>query len=481
MKKLLSIAALAALLAGAAAGPARAGELVVLGKQTLFRAHLLFRTPVVITPEGEIKTALSPVWNKRKQKGPSPLAQYQSPLPPADWKSAAFDDVIWPRRAAPVEVQPTSATGRSKAARHSATRSSVVCLRGRFHVADPGRVRDLKLSLEYVGGAAVYLNGKELKRGHLPAGKLAPETLAEKYPDDLYCLPGGDFLQREELTKRYGKFVKDEAELKKNQAHFARRYRRIKDLAIDAKLLRKGENVLAVQIHRSPVNVAACSANIRHVSGMYRVQGIWAYAGLRSLRLSAAPGSAVRPNNGRPGGVQVWNCLPFDTVSCTSWGDTGEALKPIHVPAVRNGVFSGRLVVSSGAPLRGLKVTVSDLAAKKGGGMISASAVRVRLADRPKAWAPATRYDGLVEKLPAEIPVVKTRLTRRGPVVTTGAVAPVWITVRVPKSAEPGTYRGTVTVQAGGLPATRVPLELVVYGWALPDPKDFRVHNLAVK
>jgi len=37
-----------------------------------------------------------------------------------------------------------------------------------------------------------------------------------------------------------------------------------------------------------------------------------------------------------------------------------------------------------------------------------------------------------------------------------------------------------VSVQAQGLPLTEVPVALVVHGWALPDPLDRRVHNLAV-
>ncbi len=480
----VSVLALAAATAeGPAAAPApTGGAVVILGGNTLFRRHLVFRTPVVANAEGKVSVALAPVWDKRKHKEPPPLAEYQSPLPPTDWRDATFDDVIWPREPAPVEVQPGSATGRKRNALHTATRSSMLCLRGKFHVGNPAGVKDLKLSLEYVGGAAVYLNGKEIKRGHLPEGDLKPEVLADKYPDDLYVLEGGKFIQRERLGKRFGKFVKDDAERTKNQANFDRRYRRMKDVAIDSKLLRKGENVLAIQIHRAAVNESATKAEIVPIGGMTRVQGIWSYAGLKSLRLTAAPGSPVTPNNGRPGGVQVWNCLPFDTVTSSSWGDVGGALKPIRVPAARNGVFSGRLVVSSGAPIRGLKVSVSDLKAEKGEGLISGSEVLVRCAaptESGKCWIPAGRYDALFEEIPAEIPVVKARVTHRGPLVDTGAVAPLWITVRVPKNAEPGIYRAAVAVSAQGLPETKVPMELVVHEWALPDPDDFRVHNLA--
>jgi Glycoside hydrolase 123, catalytic domain/Glycoside hydrolase 123 N-terminal domain len=462
-------------------------QVVVLGKKTQFRSHLVFRTPVVITAKGEVKTALNPRWDKRKQKGPRPYAQYQSPLPPEDWRKPSFDDVAWSRRRAPVEIPAPRTAPRVIFSMHSATSNSMICLRGKFFVQDPAMVRDLKLSLTYIGGVAIYVNGKEVKRGHLATGKLTPATLAEKYPDDLYCMPDGRFIQRERMNPRYAKgrykVLKNAAEAETNKANYGRRYRSMKDVAVDSKLLCKGENVLAIEIHRSAINEAATKAKITKVGGMGTRQGYWAYAGLKSLELTAGPGSALKPNTGRPQGVQVWNCLPFDTVTSSSWGDAGAALKPIRVPAARNGVFSGRLVLSSDQAIRGLKVTVSDLKAAKGGGMISTSEVLVRRAvpaESGKCWLPVGRYDGLSAEFPAEVPVVKARLKRRGPLVATGAAVPVWITVRVPKAAKPGIYRGTVSVQAQGLALTKIPLELAVYGWELPDLGYGRVHNLAV-
>jgi len=58
-------------------------------------------------------------------------------------------------------------------------------------------------------------------------------------------------------------------------------------------------------------------------------------------------------------------------------------------------------------------------------------------------------------------------------------VAPLWFTVRVPAGAGPGVYEGKVTIAAEGLAPTSVPLRVSVCDWVLPDPKDFRVHNLA--
>jgi hypothetical protein len=467
-------AAATAVLAADSAPVAPATTLDILGNDSYLRTYLVFKTPVVMTAGGKVEVALDP----NVPKDPKPIEDFQSPLPPADWFKPDFDDSLWIRDRAPVEMGPGGATGRSPAARHTATVNSMICLRAKFLVEDPAKVHDLQLSLEYVGGVAVYVNGQELTRGQMPAGAIAADTLADKYPDDLYCEPEGMFLQ----------------DIKKNAAGFERRYRRLAGVPIPGSLLRKGANVLAVEIHRAPVNAAAIDAKRVPVGGMYVVPGLWAYAGLRSLSLHAAPGSALTPNVARPRGIQVWNCLPFDTVQAFDYGDPAEPLRPVSVPAARNGVFSGRVVVSSDQPIKGLKASVGDLApaggsSRAGAGTIPAAAVRVRYAgpaEPGKSWAPPYRFDGLVDGMPADAAVAKAAapggdylgqpVSRKG--LIPGAVVPVWVTIRVPKDAEPGTYEGTLGLSADGLAATAVPLRVNVCDWTLRDPRDQRLHNL---
>ncbi|MFP4058485.1 MAG: glycoside hydrolase domain-containing protein [Candidatus Brocadiia bacterium] len=61
---------------------------------------------------------------------------------------------------------------------------------------------------------------------------------------------------------------------------------------------------------------------------------------------------------------------------------------------------------------------------------------------------------------------------------------PLWLTVRVPAHAEPGTYRSSVAVQPANAPAFRVPLTIEVWDFALPRTSglkvvyDFREHFL---
>ena len=446
-------------------GAALAGEgLAVLNNRSVLRTFSVFKTPVVVSADGKF---VPPVIPGRK---PTPIPAFQSALPDGAWRSAEFNDSAWSQARTPLEAYRGVATGRSMVALHTATKNSLICARAKFIVADPAGVKGMKLSLTYVGGVVVYINGKEIARAHLPApskvagpkGELKHDALAEKYPDDLYVDAGNKYQQN--ITE-------------KNRASFERRYRHLKDVSVPAAALRKGVNVLAVEVHRSPVNEAAAKSTRWAEGGMYRVPGLWAYTALRSVDLTAAPGSTVTPNVGRPDGVQVWNCDPFDTISVMSYGEPVASVAPVAISGLRNGVFSGRFVVSSPSAIDGLKATVSDLALPNGGAKLPKSAVQVRCGRRAvpdESWRSGVLFDGLDDAVPAQVTVYKGR----GASADAGAVAPVWITVRVPKDATPGTYAGTVTVQANGLKPTEVPVTLTVYGWALPDPIDFRVRHL---
>ncbi len=453
----------------AASGAEAGSGAEVLNNKGELRAFLVFKTPVVISREGKLRAALQPVWNKRKSKTPGPLPDFQSPLPPEKWKASDFDDSAWDRQLPPVEMACGSATGHSHAARHTATVNSMICLRAKFKVEDPARAGEIKLGLEYVGGVVVYLNGQEVARKHMPDGEVKPEALAEKYPDDLYVTAGNKFLQ----------------DVKKDPSGFARRYRKVEGLVLPAKLVKKGTNVLALELHRAPINEDAVKAERVAVGGMYRVPGIWAYVGLKSISLTCASADAVTSSATRPKGVRVWNVAPFETIDAYSYGDPSEPLKPVTVNAARNSVFSGRLAVSSDAAIKGLKVEVGDLKAAEGTDSLPASAVEVRYAEPAvpaRSWTPGYRFGGLLEKIPADVPVVKVGHVRRSTSPrkgrTPGAVASLWFRVRVPAKLPAGRYAGTITISATGLGATEVPLHVNVSAWTMPAPRDFRQHNM---
>ena len=366
--------------------------------------------------------------------------------PPSDWAGVTFDDSAWMLAYWPQPLTDPSLTGFVEG--HIPVKASspfdtvVVLARSRFEIKDPKRVKACRLSLDYWGGVAVYVNGKEAARGHLPGQE--PDILArlaEAYPTNaLPCSQQGD--------KRTGEGL----------------IRQLRDIEIPAALLRPGVNVLAVEAHPTAIPYS--------VWKRYDEFYTWPTIGVLKARLTVSPADAAITNGLRLRGLQVWNCTVNDTV--TAGNDLREVsapVRPVVIRAVRNSVFSGRLMVGSDQTITGLTVKVSDLAG--GGNKIAASAVRVRYAvpaTPDKSWAPQGRFDGLLDQIPAEIPACVAN-------TATHALAPLWFTVRVPGNVRAGLYEGRITIAAQGFQPQTVPLQVRVYDWTLPDPRDWRVQN----
>lgn len=447
--KMLLHGMLALILALSLASHSAAAEKIIDGK-TYLRAHMGWRTPVKIKADGSVV----PVQHKvgRDKYAPKPLV-FSSP-PPDNWPSAEFDDHFWARTRGAVGVTRYLRGGTDPA------QWNQICVRARFNVPDPASAKGLQATVRYIGGAVVYINGKELGRKNLPSGDLAPDALAEAYPKEVYVRPDGNELD-----------PKKDAEL------VAKRFRAI-ELEVPSSLLRKGVNTIAVNIRRAPIHEAYFSA--RKAKAGYRgYWGVWAHA--RMLGLSMSADSGVEPNIERPAGMQVWTPHPLDTVIVWHWDD------PLKKPAIRligarNGAFSGRIVISSTEKLAGLKVTVDDLHGD--GGTIPASSIMVRQAlpyHQLHSWVRDTRrFDILDPALPTELapkPVPKPRKKGTPPSTVPVGMLPVWVTVNVPTSAQAGEYRGNVTVSADGKTDVKVPLSVKVADWTIPDPKDWLSHN----
>jgi hypothetical protein len=320
-----------------------------------------------------------------------------------------------------------------------------LCLRGKFTVTDPGAVRGLRLSAAYRGGIIVYVNGVEVHRDHLADGA----ALADG--------PGGE-------------------------------ERALSDLPIPEGRLRPGLNVIGIEIARAPYPETGGEPG----EDVYDLNT----CEITRARLTADDPSGLVPNASRPAGRQVWNADTMATDLNLDFGDQAEPLRPVRIVGARNGLFSGKFVLGSTEPIRGLRVTPGDLEGP--GGRISASAVRVRYG---VAWGDEELYDGgrlrpyspyptwttqlsaLAERPLDEFPVlppVRTGEWVRHPAaepgqppVVPGAVVPVWLTVNVPRDAGAGTYAGTVAVEAQGEEPVRVEVEVRVADWALPDPDDY--------
>ena len=491
---------------------------VVLDNNSLWRHFVVLRCAFARGDDGKLApwdiAPLGRNGNWTLWVAPVPAATTApSPLPPADWAGPDMDDSAWPRVRLPQPTRTVSAGSYTRPQRREGGTAALL-LRGKFEVKDPAQVKSCSLSLDYWGGVVVYVNGKEAVRGHVTGNKPDSLALADDYPLEAFTTPQGKLLGLDDG---------------KNKERLALRDRNLREVSIPAALLRKGVNVLAIEVHASPTYFKGTQ---------WGEPDILPTIGLLNARLTVSPTGAIptlqesATNGARPRGIKVWNCAAYDTVTAFDYGDPFEPLRPIEIHAARNSVFSGRLMVGSDQPIKGLKATVSDLArlrksssssAKRssssnarvenedddedegGGGVkLPASAVRVRYAvpvtvgtpatnanaitcSQGKSYVAAQRFDGLLDAIPAEIPVIQApRLTEKffdqtvdRKSLVPGAVAPLWFTVRVPASAGPGEYEGKVTIAAEGLAPTSVPLRVSVCDWVTPDPKDFRVRNLA--
>jgi len=476
MSRALAVAAallmcMSALAAGALAGdapaakpagtPAAADETMVLDETTLWRHFRVAEASHIRRADGSLVRAQIN-WAHHVRYGDWNPAN-ASPLPPADWAGLTFDDGDWPRERLPQPSFPAvtvpNQSGNTGLLNFYDT--VVVLMRAKFVVKDLAQVKSCRLSLDYWGGVVVYVNGKEAACADVPGGRSnLVDAVARDYPEEAFLTPAGTPLMPDD---------------EKNRDRLALRERRLRDFEIPAALLRPGVNVVAFELHAAPIPIKALAARVFGAD--------WPPIGLLRARLTVSPDAAIGP---RPRGIHVWNCAAYDTVTAFDYGDSFQTLKPIAIQAARNSVFSGRLMVSSDQPIKGLKATVTDLAG--GGARIPASAVRIRYAAQAtegKSWVAPRRFDGLLDAIPAEIPVSMASLPganfyslRVEPrALAAGAVAPLWFTVRVPRDAEPGLYEGKVTVAAEGLPATTVPLRVNVCAWTMPDPKDFRIQN----
>ena len=429
---------------------AQSGGTIILDTTGSWRSFFSFSTTVV--QDGAKLTKVGPETN--------------SPLPPSDWTSVEFDDANWMRSSVPFAswshyIKSMQMQMGFSEAHGDSIAMSVICLRGKFN-GDPARAGKLNLSLVYRGGVVVYINGKEVARGNMPKEvKLESDTPAEVYPKEVYINDKGKILDKS-------------ASLETLQA----RLRTLENITIPREALRKGLNVLAIEVHRSPFpkEVYDKLKGVKTPEG--ELNSMFDGCGLVTARLT---GNGMTPNVARPSKTQIWNSQPLAADYDTDWGDPNEPLKPIDLVGAKNGFFSGKVVVGATSSIKKIKGVVTDLSGKTGG-KIPASAIQVRygvaeLAEGEEGFNPV-RIDSLEEIPPKEIPV---RVIKSNPYVRTipgspdqvfGAVCAVWVTVNVPADAKSDDYEGELNISVDG-GNFKVPLKLRVYNYKLPDPKDF--------
>jgi len=451
--------------AGDAPAAGETARTVVLDTMGFWRVHSTLKPPVIRQLGGDLKPVLlDQRW-----------LNWETPEPPPEWQAVRFDDAAWAR---------TTARGGSRSAYLAR-----LCLRGSFAVTDPGKVKGLRVSLAYYGGGIVYLNGKEIARRHVASRDGGTPQLADDYAEEVFVTAEGGYLAAANayLCGRPSGKPTEESERR-----MALRERRIENVALPARLLRKGRNVLAVEIVRAPYHEVF--DRIPKSKQAYPYEFTWNTCDLLWIQMAADGLAGLVSSAVRPDGLQVWNSDVMAGDFEADYGNPAEPLRPVSIAGARGGTFSGKVVVGSSKPIRHLRAAATRL--KGPGGTIPASAVRVRYAD---AWGSESLTDGTYHRQPYPYPAYRPATFRRllespageipvrtprhyggdksipkGPKPVFGAVVPVWLTVAVARDARAGEYTGRVMIAAEGLKPVAVPVRLAVADWTLPAPRDWR-------
>jgi len=431
--------------ASVAMASAEAKPSVIVDTRSVWRSYATLKAPVI-----EFDDGLKPVLTGRYWLD-EPTAE-----PPADWNTPGFDDTTWLRGS--VRMAPWTQY------------ASRICLRARFEVTDAAAVAEPSLHVDYHGGIIVYLNGTEIARRHLlPQGN---GGLAGSYPPEAFLGEDGKILPSSWVVERQP----ERLALRKRSA----------DITIPPDALRKGVNVLAIEVIRAPYHKVLDEKKGEGRSKRdLEAQGTpydlpWHTCEIVDVILTAADDTGVVPNAGRPAGLQVWNGDLLTSDYDTDVGDRCEPLRPVALVGPRNAAMSGKVIVGSRETLVDLKAVPGDLKAE-GGGTIPAASVVVRYGypwgsesssgDGSRGPSSYPRGAAMLDALLDEpLPEFSAHQKQTAP----GVVVPVWITVKIPKDAAAGTYRGRVTVSAQGQQAVSVPVTVKVLGWTMPDTQDFR-------
>ena len=96
------------------------------------------------------------------------------------WYGADFDDSTWKRGPGPLGYSRHGLGTIISFGEKKGRKAMRACFRHRFELTDTSQIRVLTLFLERDDGAMAYLNGKEVARSNMPAGRISADTPAEK-------------------------------------------------------------------------------------------------------------------------------------------------------------------------------------------------------------------------------------------------------------------------------------------------------------
>ncbi|MGQ9661712.1 MAG: glycoside hydrolase domain-containing protein [Kiritimatiellia bacterium] len=409
----------------------------LLDEKTAWRCHIVRGTELVRLENGDLVSLseLSPAaqvkiagrYEMALNRAPEPVCTAQ---PAAGWTDLKFDDNEWPRLSLPIiseGYQPWL----------------LICARARFCMEKADEARGAVLTISYQGGIVVFLNGVEIGRSHLPEGTLNPATPAEDYERNVFVRDDGVLVSERDL------------EAKGREREYS--------LTLPSKLLRLGENVLAVEVHRSPAPQIMFLGKPQ--PGHHANRFWWPRVALKKIIITAVGEETSKS----PLGDEALRIYSQDVLAGCSSVLAPEGYEPavrVSIIGTRNGVFSGQILLSGLKSFENVTVRVSDLNGPANA-VIPASAIRVRYAIPIARTTRGPKYFDGLEDEPAP---------GKGEEPAGARVQPVWFSVRTKSETVPGCYTGRVAIAYGGSIVTNLPLKVQVSAFVLPDPVDFTTH-----
>jgi hypothetical protein len=388
-----------------------------------------------------------------------------TPPPPGDWMKVDFDDGSWVRRRGPCQAAPPVRITFPGLGQYDGSvdlRLRAAFYRARFLAEDVPAAGALTLRVVYSGGTRVFVNGQEVARGHLTPGEVQPDAAAADYPARAY--------------DRTGSRLRD---------------RVLGPVRIPPQLLRKGPNVLAVEVRASHFHpIVLTHPRQPNWGGPVRP---FPHARLSRLTLTSSS-AAVRHAARRPPGLQVWVQDMHHRTESTEHLPPGEGTGTVRFVGAANGTYSAQLAVLADRPLADVAVRAAALKQADGSAALDPSAMLVKamIAYPADQWTLKRLGDerGLAATFPSAVQLAEyARMSNPRPAylfdrigqtprpvapVAAGKCFPLWLSIRVPAGAAPGKYLGSIAVSAGGAGGVSIPVELEIVNWRLPDPKDFQ-------
>jgi len=428
------------------------------------------------------------------------------------WRMPEFDDSTWLRERKPDGVGSPALYTCGTTERNGWLRC--VFLRFRFEIPDAASAGVMTFGADYIGGIRAFVNGKEFVRGHLPDGDLNADTMAQDYPLEAYVAMYPD-LPDKEKAKFNGKeppptqIIRSADELTAVGSRLYKlRNRTISTMVIPHELLRKGTNILAIELRAAPLHPYV----LKEWFGYRGDDRQWEHARLSRMELRSTS-KEVPSCVGRPRGVQIWTEDMTRRLFSAEYLERGAVSGVIRLVGARNGTYAAQVVVGADRDLARLKVTASELK-NAGGGVLPAESIRVLgMNPQPMAdisllgegrivgadsrelgggisnygdWsAPKTRAlvcfapEALENKTAAAAALgklqyfdwISSALPER---IGADSCQPYWLSVKIGADAAPGTYRGVVRVEGPDIPAVTASLEVEVVDWRLVAPHHFQ-------